>query len=315
MVLVNSVSSSKGILYTLGSVLAWATTPVAARLLLNNSPVVELLLFNSFFATILFIGLCGFQGRLKEFRQYSKKDFINFFNMGLLGIFLSYLSLFIAINIMSPQKAFIMNYTWPLMMVVLATVFLKEHMTIIKFIGVLISFIGLVVVVSEGDFAHWDFSIKGTVFALFGAFSYAIYSIKSKKVHYDQLLATTAMIIFYFLLSVLGFVGSSLYIVIIKGDLTSWIPSMSFSQLGGYIFMGMIPNGLGYYFWMKALHHSDISRISNIIYLTPFVSLLFIRIVLGNPIFISSIVGVTIIVAGIFLEKIVTKKIFVPELD
>lgn len=277
--------------------------------------MIELLLFNSLFATILFVSLCGFQGRLTEFQRYSRKDFVNFFNMGFLGIFLSYLCLFIAINIMSPQKAFIMNYTWPLMMIILATVFLNEHMTIIKFSGVLISFVGLIVVVSEGDFVHWDFSIKGTIFALLGALSYAIYSIKSKKVHYDQLIATTAMMVFYFLLSASSFLVYSFYVVISTSDLTSWIPSMSISQLGGYVFMGVIPNGLGYYFWMKALHHSDISRISNIVYLTPFISLVFIRIVLGNPIFISSIVGVTIIVAGIFLEKIATKKIFVPELD
>ena len=309
------ISMNKGILFTICSVLSWATTPVAAQLLLNNSPVFEVLLFNSFFSTLLFVGICAVQGRLKEFRKYKKKDFYNFAEIGLLGVYLSYLTLFIAINYMSPQKAFIMNYTWPLMMILLAITFLKEHITFVKITSVILSFIGVVIVVSEGNFTSWNFSIVGTIFALSGALGYAIYSIKSKTVHYDQLLATTGMIVAYFLLALFSYLGYVIYKINNNTPLLDVLPSLNWGQLAGYAFMGMVPNGLGYLFWMKALNHADIIDISRIVYLTPFVSLVFIHFILGTPILVSSIVGVSIIVTGIFLEKIIEKTIFVPELD
>ena len=312
MVFRQILRAHKGIVFTCISVSIWATTPVAAELLLNRTRVFELLLFNSFFSMLFFLSVSAKRGKLPLLRQHSRKDYFNFFLFGLLGVYLSYLGLFVAIKFMPSQKAFMINYTWPLMMVVLAAIFLKERMTLTKSIGVSLSFIGVVVVVSGGNFSNLSFSIPGTVVSLLGALAYAIYSVLSKRVHYNQTVAATAMSISFFALSLVSYAIFSVVAMVRWGYK---FPDIGISRLAGYAFMGIFPNGLGYLFWMHALKHSDITVISNLVYLTPFVSLVLIWLFIGDAILLSSAIGVTIIVAGIFLEKIVSKKIYVPELE
>ncbi len=53
--------------------------------------------------------------------------------------------------------------------------------------------------------------------------------------------------------------------------------------------------------WFKALDEVRTPIISSALYLTPFLSLIDIRLFLQEPILISSFVGLLIIVGGIFL--------------
>ena len=63
-------------------------------------------------------------------------------------------------------------------------------------------------------------------------------------------------------------------------------------------------NGISYIFWFKALEYGDTSVVSHALYLTPFLSLVYIALFLGEQILISSIVGLVIIVSGIVLQSV-----------
>jgi len=57
--------------------------------------------------------------------------------------------------------------------------------------------------------------------------------------------------------------------------------------------------------WLKALSLSESTgRVSNLVYLTPFVSLIFIHTILGEKIYYTSIIGLCLIVGGIFTQRI-----------
>jgi drug/metabolite transporter (DMT)-like permease len=45
-------------------------------------------------------------------------------------------------------------------------------------------------------------------------------------------------------------------------------------------------------------------RVSNLVYLTPFVSLLFIHTILGEKIYFTSVIGLCLIVGGILIQRI-----------
>ena len=68
---------------------------------------------------------------------------------------------------------------------------------------------------------------------------------------------------------------------------------------GWIILNGVIVNGISYIFWFKALDTVKTHIISNLLYLTPFVSLVYIAIFLKEKILMSSIVGLVIIVTGV----------------
>jgi drug/metabolite transporter (DMT)-like permease len=63
--------------------------------------------------------------------------------------------------------------------------------------------------------------------------------------------------------------------------------------------------GLTFLFWLKAMQYSrESTSIANLIYLSPFLSLVFIHFILGEEILWSSAFGLALIVAGILLPKL-----------
>jgi drug/metabolite transporter (DMT)-like permease len=63
--------------------------------------------------------------------------------------------------------------------------------------------------------------------------------------------------------------------------------------------------GITFLLWIRAMKLSETNdRISNLVYLAPFISLVFIHFMVGERIFVTSVAGLTLIVIGIIVEKI-----------
>ncbi|MGC8790296.1 MAG: EamA family transporter [Desulfurella sp.] len=67
---------------------------------------------------------------------------------------------------------------------------------------------------------------------------------------------------------------------------------------------GTFINGISFIFWFKDLEHLKSHIISNAIYLTPFLSLIYLNIFLGQKIFISSVIGLMFIASSIIIVSI-----------
>ena len=70
------------------------------------------------------------------------------------------------------------------------------------------------------------------------------------------------------------------------------------------IFNGVLVNGITYIFWFKALENGDTFVISNALYLTPFLSLVYIYYWLEEPVLPSAVAGLLVIVAGIGVQAV-----------
>lgn len=63
-------------------------------------------------------------------------------------------------------------------------------------------------------------------------------------------------------------------------------------------------NGITYIFWFKALEHGKTSIISNLLFLVPFISLVYIYLFLGEKILISSFIGLVVILIGVVIQSV-----------
>jgi drug/metabolite transporter (DMT)-like permease len=71
------------------------------------------------------------------------------------------------------------------------------------------------------------------------------------------------------------------------------------------IYVGFFEMGVTFVFWLKAISSSkNTEKINNLIYITPFLSLLFISVILKEKIFLSSLFGLFFILLGIFINYI-----------
>jgi drug/metabolite transporter (DMT)-like permease len=138
-------------IYVSLSVLLWASTAAVAKLLLQDISNIQLTFYSFIFSILGLLTIVIAQGKLGLLKEYEAKDYARMAFMGTLGCYLYYIFLFGAIMYAPAQEAFIVNYLWPMMVVIFAILILKEKLTVKKLLGLVLSFIGVYVVVTKGE--------------------------------------------------------------------------------------------------------------------------------------------------------------------
>lgn len=279
-------------------ILLWASIPVASKKILLELDNLQMLFYSTVFSVISLIVVFLFLGRLKTLKEYSKKDYLIMGFLGFLGTYLYYVLLYGAFRLTTAQEGFILVYTWPILVLVLAFIVLKEEPTIRKVLAILISFFGIVVVITHGEIFSLHFtSLTGDVLALLGAFVFAYFSIIGKKYNFDKVAGP----LIYF--------SSGLFFITLTMLVYSTFKIPSLGVWIWLVYNGVFVNGVSYVFWFKALEHGDTDIVSNAVYLTPGLSLFYISVFLGEKILLSSIVGLVIIISGIIVQSLGRQKI------
>ena len=275
------------------SILFWSTMGSAFKLTLGYTSPAMLLLIASCTAFV-FLGIqIRVTGIPFRFNQITTKQWGNSAAMGMFNPLLYYLVLFEAYRRIPAQEGVALNYIWPLMLVIFSIIFLKQHITILSILAILVSFAGTVIIATHGNFNDIHFSDPvGVSLALGSALFWASFWILNMK---DSREAVPKM----FLNFAFGFLYILIYCVI-----TNKIIFPPWQGFAGGVYIGIFEMGLTFVLWLKALHRSpNTARISNLVYISPFISLILVSIFVGEKILLSTIAGLIIIVSGILLQQ------------
>lgn len=284
-------------IYVLLAAVLWGSTAAVGKLLLAGLDNFQLLFLANVIAFVGLLIIVAFQRKLAQIKNLKTYDFIKLAGLGFLGVFLYYFFIFGALELLPAQEAFIINYLWPIMVMIFAVIILKEKNTWLKILGLVFSFVGVVIVATKGNLSTFNFDNPlGIFLAVAAAISYGLFSVLGKKQKYDQFVST----MFYYLFA-------SIYSLIAILFFSDFPQISSFYQLAGLLWLGVFTNGLAFVFWFLALKYGDIAKMSNIIFLTPFISLVYIYFLLGEQILPSSIIGLIIIVSGILIQSAQSK--------
>jgi drug/metabolite transporter (DMT)-like permease len=277
------------------AILAWSSVSTAFKLGLMHFTPAGLLLFSALIAT-LFLGV---------FNAFSQPGgFINpganirkSLAAGFLNPFLYYLVLFVAYSRLRAQEAQALNYTWAIVLSVFSVILLKEKFRIKDLAALLISFFGVIVISTRGQILNWQFDDAwGTALAIGSSIIWALYWIISLK---DQRL-NSIKLFFNFLV---GFIMILLFVILTRSPIL--LPdAVPHQALFTGLWVGIFEMGLTFVLWLKALKLTqNTAKISNLIFITPFVSMLMIRGVLGEAIHPATIIGLVLIVASNLFQK------------
>jgi drug/metabolite transporter (DMT)-like permease len=273
----------------------WASTAAVGKLLLQNLSNMQLLFYICVFAALSIFVTVLFQHKVAMITRYSLSDLANFMVMGFLGVFLYTFCLFEAINRLSAHEAFILNYLWPILVLVFSVIFFKETLTMKKILGIIFSFSGVLVLFTKGNIQTVNLNdLIGTGYAIAGAIAYALYSVIGKHQEYDKYVSTMFNYLFAAFFT-LPFLLSSFT-----------LPSLSILQWSALLWLGIFANGFAFVFWFQALRHGDTSQVTNLIYFTPFISLVYSYFILGEEILITAFAGLLLIVFGIVIQLLKT---------
>ncbi|MFH0955129.1 MAG: DMT family transporter [Candidatus Micrarchaeota archaeon] len=285
------IQSIKAYGFALLSVMLWATAAAVSKLLLGKGlNALQLLLFTSFFATVSLVLVAASNGKLKLVKHFSVKEWIQLGAIGAIGIFLYHICYFGSLQYLPAQETTIINYLWPLMTVLIAIPLLHESFSIRKLGATVLSLAGVWIVVSNGNIFSFRFdNAFGVALAFSGAVLYGLFAVLGKKSKIDK---TSSM---------LAYCAVTFALSLISVPVFSRIPAISLLQLIGTAWLG-ICIGIGFWLWFLALHYGDTAKISNLAYLVPFISLVFVYVLLAEEIMWFSIAGLVLIVAGIFAQ-------------
>jgi len=286
-------NQSKAYSLALISIAFWSTMGTAFKLTLNYLNPGMLLLIATFTAFVFLGVVILIKGKLSILKQLTFRQALNSAVMGLFNPFLYYLVLFEAYNRIPAQEGVALNYIWPVILVIFSIIFLKQHITLISILAIIISFFGTVVIAMHGDFTVFRFSnTTGVLLAIGSAFFWAAFWIINMK---DPREAIVKMFI--------NFAFGAVYILL-WNIFRSNISLPSFQGLVGAIYIGIFEMGLTFVLWLTALKLSThTARVSNLVFISPFISLILVSFIVGEKILPSTVIGLAIIVSGIVIQQ------------
>lgn len=287
----------KAYIFAFAAIACWSTIGSAFKISLRYLDPPMLLFFSSFVACLALFSILLVQGKLSLLKELTINEVALSALLGLLNPFLYYLVLLTAYDILKAQEAGTLNYIWPIFLVLLSIPMLKQKISVASILAILISFLGIIIISTHTvpvGILHTDVlpHTVGVLLAIGSAVFWALYWILNIK---DQREPVSKL----FLNFCFGFLYSFIAIMISgKFYLPHW------QGFAGAIYIGLFEMGITFVFWLYALKFSvTTAKVSNLIYLSPFISLIIIHFTIGETIFISTVVGLVFLVTGIIWQQ------------
>ncbi|HPG71516.1 MAG TPA: DMT family transporter [Syntrophales bacterium] len=284
---------TRAYLYAVATVGLWSTVASAFKLTLDHMGFLEMLLGASVVSLAALFVIVLAQGKLAAIAHSSAKDLACSAALGFLNPFLYYVILFKAYSVLPAQEAQPLNWTWPIMLVLLSIAILKQPIRWASVLAVAISFSGVLVISTRGDVLAFRFTnLPGALLALGSSVIWALFWIYNVKDRRDE-------IVKLFLNFVFGSIFT-LAAVLFFGELR--VPPSA--GLLGVLWIGLFEMGITFVSWLKALQLSrTTAQVSNLVYAAPFLSLFLIHFIVGEEILPSTVLGLVLIVAGVIVQQ------------
>ena len=275
------------------AVLFWSTVASAFKISLQYLDYFQLLFFSSLVSTLLLFLLILSQNKILEICKTNSKDLLKSALMGFLNPFLYYVVLLKAYSLLKAQEAGTLNYVWPVVIVLLSVPLLKQKISVKSLLAILISFAGAVIIGTNGRIFTLEFSnLEGVLLALGSSVIWSLFWIFNLKDHRETLNKL-------FLNFVFGMIYITLACIIF-----SEISLPNLKSILGSTYIGLFEMGITYIIWLRALQlTTTTAKISNLIFLSPFISLIIIYFTVGEKIMLSTILGLSLIIGGIVIQK------------
>lgn len=286
MITADMANERQALIAALTAVALWSTVATGFKLGLQVLTPVQLLFLGACFSTGVFV-----IAAIREGWPSVGWNFREALLFGLINPLCYYLLLFEAYDRLPAQLAQPLNYTWAITLALLAVPVLKQPLTARAIAGITISYLGVLVLLSQGRFDRLpDVDVIGVFLALASTLLWASYWLFNAR-------STTPPA---------AFMASSFCLATpVLGLLCAFgpgLPELSRTTLSYGAWVGLIEMGLTFLLWQRALRLTrNAARLGQLIFLSPFISLLLIGTFLPEQVVLSSWIGLLVIVLGLMV--------------
>lgn len=281
------------------TIVLWGTVAAISKLLLASANPYQIVFYIGLFSTISLFLIVLFTKRLQISKDIIKNNFIKVVLLGTIGIGLYFIFYILAFANAPAAQVNVLNYMWPIFMLVFSSIFLKTKLSPKILLAFFLGILGTYIVITKGTFFNLQSEfLMGYMFAIGAAISWAIFSILNSKYKFDPFASL-------FVYNLFGFLTLTIALIITNSSFF-----VERNVLLGTAYIGLFPTAIGYGLWLKSLKIGNPLLIANLGHLTPFVSLMFIFILLKETILVSEIIGLVVIVSGVLIQIIKPNKVY-----
>lgn len=281
------------ILYALIAVAMWSTVATAFKLSLEKMSLLQLLSGASFFSLLILTFFLIIRGELIQALASLPSNLKTIIVLASLNPTIYYLILFKAYELLPAQIAQSLNYTWSITLILLSVPILGHKLKPKDIVAIILGYSGVVCIIFSGTRIEGGLNIAGIFLALLSTLIWAAYWLINTRDQRPPIIKLFQSFLLAFpLLCVITFYIDG-FTVLKTGQ--SWL----------YIaYVGLFEMGFAFICWQLAMHHTDrVGQIGTLIFLSPIVSLVIISFVLGEQIYLTTVIGLILIIGGILYQQ------------
>lgn len=204
-------------------------------------------------------------------------------------------AIFLSLRTITAGESSILTFTNPLLVIIFSTLFLRTKYRIFQWLGVIVGFLGVFITLG----ASLDVHQIGTFLGLFSAVSWATATLLLKK--WGSAIDTWVLTAYQMLFGGILLLLSSFVFEQVKISLTT----VSIFIVLWLAFMASI---VQFAIWFFLLQKEDSGKVSSFLFLAPFFGVIFGWLLLDETLHISTLVGGSLILLGIYLVNKPLKK-------
>lgn len=298
-------ANQRAVTYALIAVLLWSTVATAFKITLQHMTPLMMVAIASTVSWLALLALTWQQKKWALLLPIWRERPWFFISLGLLNPAVYYLVLFEAYARLPASQAQPLNYTWAIALTFLAAVILKQRIRRRDWVAAVLGYIGVFVIATGGDISGFNFdSPVGVGLALLSTFLWAAYWILNTRHKADPVVCLT-----------LGFT-MAVPLLVVAAISVEGLAAFSDISWRGWLavsYVGLFEMGITFFFWLKAMREAtNVALISNLIFISPFISLLLLATIIGESIYPSTIIGLLMIVIGLLVQRVAPSSFLPP---
>ena len=205
---------------------------------------------------------------------------------------LYYLVLLRAYDLLPAQQAQAINHTWAISLAVLAVPLLGHKLHRRDLLALAMGYCGVLVIATAGRRCGCSSTVSRVGWSLLSTLIWALYWLVSTRNQRDPVACLC-----------LNFAVAAPVSLVLCAVFSSLVVP-GWRGLAGAAWVGLFEMGVTFALWSTALRlSSGVSRIGNLIFLSPLVSLVFIGTILGEAIHPATLLGLALIIPGVLLQQ------------
>ncbi|WP_260261341.1 DMT family transporter [Vibrio intestinalis] len=289
------MNERRAIGFGLSAVLLWSTVATAFKLTLAEFTPIQMLTIASIVSAIALAIICGVQGKLSSLSSVFTANPWYYLLLGLINPLAYYIILFKAYDLLPASQAQAINYSWAITLTLMAAVFLGQKIRKQDWLACGLSYFGVVVIATKGDLLGLNFeSPTGVGLALLSTLLWAGYWILNTKNKADPVVG----VLLGFLVAIPFAIGLSIW------EGATW-QQISVKGWLAVSYVGLFEMGVTFVLWLSALKLTEnTARISNLIFASPFISLILLATIIGEEIHPTTLVGLVLIITGLVIQQL-----------